>query len=246
MSRYAPLGSHLAALDAGDAVLSFADVEEILLRSLPASARNHRAWWANDAKGHSQAAAGWLNAGWEVRGVDFQNETVHFHRVRPAPGPQIVEVTPDFLERIKIRTEEPRLFLDGVRDVMIDYFGNRDAGEDLPLFYTRRVGSIPRDFDMVSHDGLKVGQTKLLTHGESERIASSKLASISEIVWLLQRAPARERFIVFAKDARIAQAWLDRYGDHADDVTFYFVHEDRRVDILLPRPGQSDLAVEGE
>lgn len=247
MSRYKPLGARLSRAEVDDVVLSFSDIEGILQRPLAASARTYRAWWANDAQGHSQARAGWLDVGWEVKCVDFANETVHFHRVRPEhAGVRAVKITRDFLESIKIRMDDPHVFLEGIRDVMIDYFGNRDVGDNLPMFSTRRVGSIPREFDMVSNDGLKVGQTKLLNVGESERIASSKLASISEVVWLLQRAPAEERFIVFAKDPRIAQAWLDRYGDHTDDVTFYFVQEDRRVDILLPRSNEGGLVVDDE
>lgn len=68
------------ALDraAGDVTWSFTDIEEILGRDLPASARRHRAWWANDGK-HSQAAA-WLAAGYRVGRVALDAQHVTFAR----------------------------------------------------------------------------------------------------------------------------------------------------------------------
>ncbi|MFC3800959.1 hypothetical protein [Cohnella sp. GCM10012308] len=47
--------------------LSMHQNEEIIVFALPASATNHRAWWANDIT-HSQAKA-WLLADWEVDAV---------------------------------------------------------------------------------------------------------------------------------------------------------------------------------
>lgn len=53
-----------------------------LVGSLPASAWQHREWWANDAS-HVEAAA-WLDAGWRVTVVDQRDEWVEFE---PAPTP---------------------------------------------------------------------------------------------------------------------------------------------------------------
>lgn len=47
-----------------------------LVGGLPASARRHRAWWANDAT-HSQAR-GWLEAGWRVASVNLEASRVRF------------------------------------------------------------------------------------------------------------------------------------------------------------------------
>jgi hypothetical protein len=77
--KYEPLAAHLEALAARDTTMSFADVEQILGAPLPASARNHRPWWANG--GHSQAAA-WMGAGWAVDTVNLASERVRFRRVR--------------------------------------------------------------------------------------------------------------------------------------------------------------------
>lgn len=247
-SRYDALGNDLRSRIARDVVLTFGDIEQ-KVGPLPASARRHRPWWGNHRHGHAQAGPGWMDAGWEVRNVDFSNETVHFHRVRHVEeegGPKIMKITPEMRESWRVPTDDPVGFLDAVSDVMIDYFGNRDAGRDLPMFERKRVGTIPREFDLVSHDGLKVGHAKLATMGDGDRIATSKLAAISEIVWLLQRAPAQERFIVFGKDPLVAQAWLDRYGTHADDITFYFVHDDCEVEVLLPKATKAEPVVNDE
>lgn len=58
--------------------LAFDELEEILGRPLPASARTHRPWWAN-TEGNSQARA-WLSAGWKVHRADLALEEVEFAR----------------------------------------------------------------------------------------------------------------------------------------------------------------------
>jgi hypothetical protein len=63
----------------GDRVkIAFDDLEETIGRALPASARTHRPWWAND-DGHTQARA-WLAAGWRVHRADLALEEVEFRR----------------------------------------------------------------------------------------------------------------------------------------------------------------------
>lgn len=59
--------------------LAFGQVEEIIGDTLPPSARQHRAWWANDSTSSRQAEA-WMTAGWAVDGVDFSAEVVRFKR----------------------------------------------------------------------------------------------------------------------------------------------------------------------
>ena len=61
---------------------------------LPDSARLHRPWWANSAKGngHSHALA-WQAAGWKTERVDLEAETLTFARTdgataRPAAAPR--------------------------------------------------------------------------------------------------------------------------------------------------------------
>ncbi|MBA3618993.1 MAG: hypothetical protein H0W56_05250 [Acidothermales bacterium] len=62
-SSYAPLAGYLQAAEPSFVQLSFPQIERILSRPLPASARRHRAWWSNESRGtHSQAAA-WMGVG---------------------------------------------------------------------------------------------------------------------------------------------------------------------------------------
>ena len=79
-SKYDPLGEYLQKQpDSGLLELSFAEIEKILGKSLPASAHTTRAWWANSqtAQGHS-----WQEAKWLVDDVDFAEEYVTFRPAR--------------------------------------------------------------------------------------------------------------------------------------------------------------------
>jgi hypothetical protein len=78
-STYAPLCTHLKTTEGQEKTLSFQEIEAIIGAELPASAHQHRAWWANDAKGHVQAKA-WLNAGWKAS-VNLSEKQVYFTRI---------------------------------------------------------------------------------------------------------------------------------------------------------------------
>lgn len=83
MHVYRPLQAHLSRLPNAIWVAKFADVEQVLGRRLPASARAHRAWWSNQTgAGHSQARA-WREAGWRTGSVDLQAQRVEFRRDQP-------------------------------------------------------------------------------------------------------------------------------------------------------------------
>ena len=60
---------------------TFENIEGLLRFTLPASARRHPAWWANekDGGGKSQKLA-WTAAGWKTAEVDMEAETVVFRR----------------------------------------------------------------------------------------------------------------------------------------------------------------------
>lgn len=75
--RYAPLAARLGEAEDTTVTLSFQNIEATLGCDLPASARRHRAWWANG--GHSQADA-WLRAGYRVDAVDLDQGWVRFRR----------------------------------------------------------------------------------------------------------------------------------------------------------------------
>ncbi|MDE0428220.1 MAG: hypothetical protein OXH98_00460 [Caldilineaceae bacterium] len=82
--KYQRLYAHLCGLEARVWRTTFSEIESIIGFGLPASARLHRPWWANQGggNGHSQALA-WGAAGWETAEVDMEAETLLLRR-RPA------------------------------------------------------------------------------------------------------------------------------------------------------------------
>ena len=81
-SRYAPLALLLREQprDQPKVSLTFQKIEEIIGGELPASARQHRSWWANDSVGHVQSQQ-WLDMGWRVSRINMSEETVIFTRI---------------------------------------------------------------------------------------------------------------------------------------------------------------------
>ncbi len=73
---YQPLHDHLDQLDQPRWTADFAEVEEVLGRPLPASARTYAAWWSNTTS-HTQARA-WLAVGWRTTELELEAEQVTF------------------------------------------------------------------------------------------------------------------------------------------------------------------------
>src|SRR5205823_508987 len=80
MPNYQRLANHLARQTISPINCTFAQVEGVLGAPLPASARTHRPWWAND-RTHTHARA-WLDTGWQTQSVDMARESVTFVRQR--------------------------------------------------------------------------------------------------------------------------------------------------------------------
>jgi len=82
-SRYAALARHLQSLpDSEDNTsMTFEQVETVIGDRLPANARQHRSWWANDSVSHVQSQQ-WLDAGWRVNGINITGQRVNFARNR--------------------------------------------------------------------------------------------------------------------------------------------------------------------
>jgi hypothetical protein len=87
MGKYEPLASLLSARPDDTWEAPFETVEEVLGFPLPASARRHREWWANQRGGGHSQAKGWQEAGWQVWRVDLRAETVTFRRSAPKSPP---------------------------------------------------------------------------------------------------------------------------------------------------------------
>ena len=77
-SKYDPLYDHLANNPETVIALSFSEIERILGFALPASARRHQAWWANEREGTHSHARSWLEASYGTQGVDLNAQTVRF------------------------------------------------------------------------------------------------------------------------------------------------------------------------
>jgi hypothetical protein len=80
MSKYQALSRFFQTQTASFFRMTFDDVEREAGFKLPASARLHQAWWANDRARHVQAKA-WLDAGYESGQVDMKAGTLVFTRV---------------------------------------------------------------------------------------------------------------------------------------------------------------------
>lgn len=79
--KFAPLEQWLLEkkTQASTVRVPLSGIEALLDGPLPASAREHRSWWANDPAGHPQSLA-WMRAGWRVDDVDLAGEEVVFQQ----------------------------------------------------------------------------------------------------------------------------------------------------------------------
>ena len=79
-SRYDPLRRYLTERTEPVIRLSFAEIERIIGGPLPASARRHRPWWANERSGSHVHASAWMGAGRRTANVDLNAASVDFLR----------------------------------------------------------------------------------------------------------------------------------------------------------------------
>jgi len=82
MGKYQPLADFLKDFRGEEWDASFAEIERILGFRLPPSAHEHRAWWANQFKGHHSQAKGWIDAGWVTREIDQRRGRIRFERTQ--------------------------------------------------------------------------------------------------------------------------------------------------------------------
>ena len=82
--KYFPLQGFLSGCDQDRVTLSFGDLEKLLGKPLPTSARTNPAWWANHAAGRSHTV--WLKVGWRTKNLNIAQEEVDFVRATPPPA----------------------------------------------------------------------------------------------------------------------------------------------------------------
>ena len=80
-SKYSPLHDFLAAQEADEVPLTFAEIERIVGFDLPPSS-SYRAWWSNNPA-NSVMTGAWLDAGFVSAKVDMKNKTLVFRRAEP-------------------------------------------------------------------------------------------------------------------------------------------------------------------
>ena len=90
--KYDPLRLYLRQQTQTRVTMTFQQIEAVIGGRLPASARKHRPWWANDARGHAHAGA-WLGEGYRTEEVDMEGEKLVFVRSSGLAGP--LSVAPD-------------------------------------------------------------------------------------------------------------------------------------------------------
>lgn len=89
MSKYDRLGEHLSGLDRSDShTLSFERIEAILGSTLPKSARDYQAWWANQVGGGHVQANAWLDNGWHTEQLSLARRQVTFTPVATPRAPK--------------------------------------------------------------------------------------------------------------------------------------------------------------
>lgn len=113
--KYRRLYTHLCGLPSQEWRTTFGEIEAIIGFELPASARLHRPWWANQSggNGHSQALA-WGAAGWKTAEVNMDDETLLLRkdsRPEATRKPSLDEVWPVhptavWSERLSLRRED--------------------------------------------------------------------------------------------------------------------------------------------
>lgn len=77
-SKYGPLFEYLRNNLADEVTLSFGQIEEILQRPLPASARTQSVWWSNRRSGWQSAA--WMDAGYRVAAIDLSEQKITWRK----------------------------------------------------------------------------------------------------------------------------------------------------------------------
>lgn len=78
-SVYAPLERDLASRKADRVKMTFSEIEAVLGRALPPSARDLRPWWSNTSREKVQTKA-WRRAGYKALEIDMASETVVFEK----------------------------------------------------------------------------------------------------------------------------------------------------------------------
>ena len=219
MGKYSKLSVYLQNSTNEIVKLTFGEVEEILGSTLPLSAREHQAWWANSGYSHTHAIDGWLNIGWKAR-VNFNDQVVTFIK-NGTTNMHIEETQPTYINHSSEAYTSAVEFEEKARTFISKYYST-------PV-YAGKHPNVPKIFDMISEDYEVVGDAKYYTMVRGKSLPPAKFATIAEHVWLLEKTGAKHKFLIFGNDKRVPEEWLKRYGKLVDGIDFFFyiVGEDK-------------------
>lgn len=156
MSFYEPLRRHLAATSAPRVTLSYEEMERLLGRRLPRSARSdhRRQWWAN-TDSHSQARA-WLSVGRKAKPVG--PELVEFYTTAPESPERgvatvrIARLAPATRRAIADLAEENRLSASEAVEALLDRHCLEERRAQLAWFQSRSKFSPTPSADLIRAD----------------------------------------------------------------------------------------------
>jgi hypothetical protein len=121
-----------------------------------------------------------------------------------------------------------RAFLELARSAMGEYFDTElESGW---------VGEVHKEFHFVAPYGRIVGHALYLRRLRGTRWPPAKGARISEHVWLLEKTGAPETFLVFGNNRQVPVMWVERYGNLASGVRFFFLTADGELEQLTRSP----------
>jgi hypothetical protein len=94
------------------------------------------------------------------------------------------------------------------------------------------VAGVRKRFDFLSPDHQVVGDATYFTLVGGVGLSPAKFSIIAEHVWLLEKTGAPTTFLVFGNDLEIPVHWLERYGNLASMVTFFFLSDGGALETL--------------
>jgi hypothetical protein len=118
----------------------------------------------------------------------------------------------------------PWQFEELARRVLSERYGVELAPGTLP--------GVRKRFDLVSPDQQVVGDTRYYARVRGVALPPAKFWAISEQVWLLEKTGAPIQILVFGNDRAVPSLWLERFGDLAPGVAFFFLRADGTLEML--------------
>lgn len=81
-STYYPLHKSLKESGKEELSMKFTEIEKLIGKKLPESARKFRAWWANNLKKGTGQSKSWVEAGYKAMDADIEKGIVRFRKFK--------------------------------------------------------------------------------------------------------------------------------------------------------------------